>query len=148
MIIRINIDGACNNHLEDPPMGIGAAVFFNDEYQEEYSVAQGFAPGEVGLRGTNNIAEWLGCILGMQVYDILKDEYPDATLFVIQSDSSTITNQYNGRFKINSDHFREYYQQAHQHAKDDIKIEWVPREQNKEADKLSKEGLRIAAEKV
>lgn len=138
MIIRVNFDGACWNkeghrHL----MGVGVAVFIDEVYQEDLSRALGYNQEN----GTNNIAEWLGCVEAARIVKDLRKSFPGER-FQVCSDSQIITNQFNGTYNINQDVFRKYLAEAKRFDSID-KVHWIPREQNKEADKLSKQGLDI-----
>lgn len=144
-IIQIKFDGACRNvPNQSSVMGIGVAVFFDNEYVEEESVAIQIVPESV--RGTSNIAEWEGCIEAWKIAMTLYSKYPGNTI-KIYSDSQLITNQFNGLFAINNLSFSTYYKMGKE-IQDKIlpsiaMIEWIPREENKEADKLSKIGLKV-----
>jgi ribonuclease HI len=142
MNIKIHFDGACNNQHEDSNMGIGVAVFINNEYCEELSKFELVKSTEFE-RGTSNIAEWLGCVEAMKLASELKDvEFND--IIEVYSDSKLITEQFNGNYKINKLNFLNYYRQAKYYSNQSgvNKINWVSRKQNKEADRLSKKGLR------
>jgi ribonuclease HI len=141
--IKLFFDGACNNKLEAPNMGIGIAVFINNNYHEEFSNPI-FACSTEEERGTSNIAEWRGCMEAMRKANKLKRKFPDA-VFEVFSDSQVITYQFNGDYIIKKPEFIKYHNQAWLFAeKVGIKkITWIPREQNKIADKLSKRGLQL-----
>lgn len=137
MKAEIYFDGACWNkegyqHL----MGIGVAVFLDNEYQEELSRAIHLEdPG-----GSNNIAEWEGCVEAMKIAgDLVKEGYT----VKIFSDSQLIANQFNGNFRINKVDFLNYFRTAKYHANKAgiTSIVWIKRELNKKADELSKIGL-------
>lgn len=145
-MIHIKFDGACNNHIKEGlrPMGIGVAVFFDDEYIPEESIAVLVEPKVVN--GTNNIAEWEGCYEAWKKVWELEDKYPGNPIRMY-SDSLIIANQFNGEYGINEVTFQPYYDltiamQANSKSNKNLKIEWVKREFNKEADKLSKNGLQ------
>jgi ribonuclease HI len=136
--VRVNFDGACWNkeghwHL----MGVGVAVFINEVYEEDLSRAYGV----VQSNGTNNIAEWIGCCKAAEIIKDLKKTYTDAEYrYKVCGDSQIIVNQFNGSYAMNQEVFRMYRKEAL--SFNSIKeVTWVPREQNKEADKLSKQGL-------
>lgn len=143
--LSIYFDGACHNKKgEHTPMGIGVAIYMEDIYFEEYSIAE-----YVGL-GTSNIAEWNACVTTManissfSNYGIIDDD----TIVEIYSDSQLITNQFNGLWKMNDKDFKERYKAAWMLLRESNigeeykKITWIPREQNQQADKLSKIGLK------
>jgi ribonuclease HI len=152
MHIRINFDGACNNHLIkkgiDPPMGLGIAVFINNEYCEELSKFVG-VPGKIN--NTSNVAEWMACVEAFKLAAELFDSNHE-DIFEIQSDSELITKQYNGVYDITKEHFKQYRREAKHHSSNAniryLNIKWVKREFNKEADRLSKKGLQSILQNV
>lgn len=143
MKIDIYQDGSCNNHQEDPYGGIGVAVFIDDNYEEELSRAILVQPKGIDNRNTNNVIEWEACVEAMRIYKELFKEYPNAT-FNVFSDSQVITQVFNGRHKTHTPSFIEYNKSAHEFVDKiaTVKINWVPREQNKYADKLSKDAYK------
>lgn len=138
-IARINFDGSCNNHLDKPSMGIGVAVFLEEVYQEELSRAIHISADSREEKLTSNVAEWQACIEAMKVAVGLRQ---DGYAIFVFSDSQVITNQFNGDFYINKPEFREASRTAHFYAQKAgvSKIKWIPREENQEADDLSKLG--------
>lgn len=142
--IRINFDGACNNHLEEPPAGVGVAVFIDGVYSDNLSYAVPIYPNELGLRNTNNTTEWQGCLYAMQTFRELRLRYPSAN-FTVQSDSQIVVQVFNGRHQTHTEHFKLYNEQAKNIlGKTNLLIEWVKRDFNKEADKLSKLAIKQA----
>lgn len=144
MNIRVTQDGACwNKEGKSQMMGLGVAVFFDEVYQEDLSLAKGVIDNE---NGSNNVAEWLACIEAMRIAKELHKEYPKANIKV-QSDSQVVTRVFNGEHQTHTPLFVTYKEQAQAYAKGlQIYIEWIDRKFNKEADKLSKEGLQIVKE--
>lgn len=145
MKVKIYFDGACNNHAQTKPMGIGVAVFIDDEYNEDLSIAIGINDGDIEDASTSNIAEWIGCVEAMKTAHAIKKENPNCSI-QIYSDSQIITRQFNGMYQIKTQQFFKYKEQAKLlWLKMKIPlIEWIPRELNTYADKLSKEGIQIA----
>lgn len=143
MQIRLNFDGACNNVTNTPmPMGIGVAVFYDNVYQEDVSI------GMFGGLGTSNVAEWRGCLESFRFLERNLEKLGKAAVqnAIIQSDSQLITNQYNRIFKIKEPSFGKYFATCRKIAVEigwNGQIEWVRREFNTEADKLSKKGLKV-----
>jgi len=139
-IAKIFSDGAANNHLGKPSMGYGVAVFLEGVYTEELCRAVHVAAESREEKLTSNVAEWYACIEAMKVaVGLRQDGY---TVFAY-SDSQVIVNQFNGDFYINKPEFREAFTTAHHYAQKAgvSKIKWIPREENQEADDLSKLGL-------
>lgn len=137
--IDLKFDGACDNNSKYKYMGVGVAVFLNSEYSEEHSTAR-----MGGLYGTNNIAEWKGMQDALKIATKLLVEYPDAHVR-IYGDSQLIIKQFNLEWKVKNDTLRQYFsdcRKRYQKIKENIKVvEWFPREDNVEADILSKKGI-------
>lgn len=139
-IAKIYCDGACNNKLDKPAMGMGVAVYINEEYQEELSRAFKIEPEVREEKLTSNVAEWFAAMEGMKIAaDLIKDVH----LIFVYSDSQVITSQFNGDYAIRKEEFEEYFKVAHTYAQiaGVSKMTWIPREENTKADELSKIGL-------
>lgn len=139
MHIRIHFDGAVSESKIGCDIGIGVACFVNGQYQEDLCKF-------VGHKGwhssSSNVAEWMACI---EALITAVDYFEHGDKIEIVSDSQLIVNQFNGEYQITKPHFQELYRQAKIWA-DKIsinKIKWVPREENQEADRLSKKGLAL-----
>lgn len=137
MKVEIWVDGSCHNLMLNggSPMGVGLHLVCGDLVIDHAYY--------VGL-GTNNIAEWQGLVLGFE--EALKlHKIARISELVIYSDSQIIVYQYNGKYAVNNQEFLPFYTKAKQLEKLFgsevlIKLEWIPREQNNIADKLSKLG--------
>ena len=99
--------------------------------------------------GTNNIAEWLALISGMQL--MLKhwnECWLDGPITVqwnkyrIYTDSNLIVGQANGRFRVRNEGLRPFYKMFREIEKAckniDFEIVWIARRFNKTADTYSK----------
>lgn len=139
--IVIKFDAACRNVVgENCPMGLGVAVFINDEYREDLSIAQYFETKEI--LGTSNVGEWNALIQALIVAQQLRKHYPKEKIKVF-GDSQLIVNQFNLLWRIKEKNFEPFFKRAKQlnlGAKVG-EIYWIPREQNTHADDLSKLGL-------
>jgi len=86
-------------------------------------------------QGTNNEAEYSGLLLAIYTaVELGADELQ------VRSDSKLVVNQMNGSWAIHKNHLKGYADEAHR-AKSPLRafsIKWVPREQNEEADRLSR----------
>jgi len=144
MKYEIFFDGACHNVPEDPNpiMGIGMAVFADGRYCPDFSEAENYRHHII--RGTNNIAEWRGAVIAMRFASQLKQHITLDEQIIVYSDSQIIAEQFNGRYQIKDDNFKEFYEQAKEFAKiaGVERIEWIPRERNRYADVLSKIGRK------
>ena len=86
---------------------------------------------------TNNVAEYSGLIAGLR----LAEEFaPDADIEV-RMDSKLVVEQMSGRWKIKHPDMRPLAAEANRLAPSGTTYTWVPREQNKHADRLANEAL-------
>ena len=143
MVIKIHFDGAVSKSQLGCDMGIGVAVFVDDEYREDLSK---FVPVRGSHNSSSNVAEWIGCVEAFIVAYDLCQKFDKFDKIEVYSDSQLITYQYNDLYQIKKDNFQEYYRQAKIWAKkaglQNLKVQWVRRELNKEADKLSKKAIK------
>jgi ribonuclease HI len=93
--------------------------------------------GSLGI-ATNNIAEYRGLIAALQwaVEHELKS-------FTVRGDSQLIVEQMRGNYKVKNEGLKPLYLQARMLVMQigDVRFEYVPREQNKDADRLSNLGM-------
>jgi broad specificity phosphatase PhoE/ribonuclease HI len=86
---------------------------------------------------TNNVAEYSGLIAGLR----LAEEFaPDADIEV-RMDSKLVVEQMSGRWKIKHPDMRPLAAEADRLAPFGTAYTWIPREQNKHADRLVNEAL-------
>ena len=123
--MRVWIDGIC----EPNPGKMGIGIFFEDG--TEISKKLG--------KGTNNIAEYLSLLHAIE--ELKKKGIKQAA---IHSDSRLLVNQMNGKWKIKSATSKKYVHTIKQKIENyglRLDIQWIPREDNKKADMLSKKAL-------
>lgn len=86
---------------------------------------------------TNNVAEYTGLLIGLRVCAELGDVRID-----VRMDSKLVVEQMTGRWKIKHEHMRTLAMQART-AIDPalVRYAWVPRERNRDADRLVNESL-------
>jgi ribonuclease HI len=127
--LTINTDGAA---VPNPgPAGIGA-VLRDEKGSIVAEISQDIGPS------TNNKAEFLALIAALEKALELNADHVD-----IKSDSELIVRQLEGKYR--SKLMKELYEQAVSLLGEfkSYTVRHVPREQNKEADALSKRALRI-----
>jgi ribonuclease H / adenosylcobalamin/alpha-ribazole phosphatase len=90
---------------------------------------------------TNNVAEYRGLIAGLELYH---EHTPDAELEV-RMDSKLVVEQMSGRWKIKHPDMRPLAMAANRLAPSGITYTWIPREENRHADRLLNEALDAAA---
>ena len=145
--VEIFFDAACKNEPNvNCPMGLGIAVFVNDEYQEELSRAIPIEDNEED-EGTSNVGEWLALCNALEIAIDIKKDFPGRIR--IYGDSKLVVNQFNLLWQIKEEKFRKFFTRAR--AANMIakvgEIYWVPREQNTQADILSKMALQQVSQR-
>ena len=87
---------------------------------------------------TNNQAEYRAIIAALE-----KAIELGATHVVINSDSELVVRQLNGRYRVKNAHLKPLYQKIKQlqSSLEEFTITHIPREQNKEADRLANKAL-------
>jgi ribonuclease HI len=93
--------------------------------------------GSLGT-ATNNIAEYRGLIAALQ-WAVEHHVSP----LVVKGDSQLIIEQMRGNYKVKNEGLKPLYLQARMLVMQigDVRFEHVPREQNKDADRLSNIGM-------
>ncbi|MGB0101902.1 MAG: bifunctional RNase H/acid phosphatase [Nocardioides sp.] len=86
---------------------------------------------------TNNVAEYSGLIAGLR---LAQEHAPEADIEV-RMDSKLVVEQMSGRWKIKHPDMRPLAAEANGLAPFGTTYTWVPREQNKHADRLANEAL-------
>lgn len=127
MTLNIFTDGASRGN---PGLaGIGVVIHKDKEVLEKISEF-------VGKR-TNNEAEYLACIRGLERAKNIGDEKVN-----IFCDSEFLVKQLKGEYAIKSAQLKPLYEVASELLKElNAKIMWVPREENSVADSLANQGI-------
>jgi ribonuclease H / adenosylcobalamin/alpha-ribazole phosphatase len=86
---------------------------------------------------TNNVAEYSGLIAGLK----LAEEFAPEADIEVRMDSKLVVEQMSGRWKIKHPDMRPLATEANRLAPFGTTYTWVPREQNKHADRLANEAL-------
>ncbi|MEW1550693.1 bifunctional RNase H/acid phosphatase [Streptomyces tsukubensis] len=87
---------------------------------------------------TNNVAEYKGLIAGLRA---ARDIAPDASVRV-RMDSKLVVEQMSGRWKIKHPDMKPLAAEAARiFPRSAVTYEWIPREQNKHADRLANEAM-------
>jgi probable phosphoglycerate mutase len=131
--VQIEADGGSRGN--PGPAAYGAVLFDADsrEVIAERSETIGVA--------TNNVAEYRGLIAGLELY---QEHAPGADLEV-RMDSRLVVEQMSGRWKIKHPDMKPLAMQAKRLAPPGTTYTWIPREQNKHADRILNEALDTAA---
>jgi len=127
---QIYVDGASSGNPGDS--GAGMVIF--DENGTEISRDSIFL-GKM----TNNMAEYEALLRALE-----KAQEHGAQDLVVYTDSLLVANQVIGTYKINNDILRQYVVKVKNFISnfDHFAIQYIPREQNRIADKLAKNGIK------
>ncbi|QWZ06440.1 bifunctional RNase H/acid phosphatase [Nocardioides panacis] len=90
---------------------------------------------------TNNVAEYSGLVAGLELY---REHTPGARLEV-RMDSKLVVEQMSGRWKIKHQDMRALAERARALAPAGTTYTWIPREQNKHADRILNAALDAQA---
>ena len=131
MKLEIFTDGACSGN--PGPAAIGVVINKDGKTIKEISRSIGDA--------TNNIAEYTAMIWALQEALVLK-----AGEVLVKTDSELMYKQIIGEYKVKHEGIKPLFDQVIQLAKGFKRVEYqhVPREQNSEADKLARLGLKTS----
>lgn len=123
----VYFDGASRGN--PGPMAGGAVVTINEERR--------VLRGERG-HGTNNEAEYLGLLLGLQ--DALER---GATTVEVCGDSELVLRQLEGKYRVKAQNLRPHYEAAKRilTSFEHVAFRWVPRAENAAADRAANEAL-------
>ncbi|MCI4318616.1 MAG: ribonuclease HI family protein [Thermoplasmata archaeon] len=134
-IVRVAFDGACQ-----PPKGGGVATYgFVVEGEGLEHRDKGLAVPPWSPHATNNVAEYVAATRALEW--LLERGYRGIVL--VAGDSQLVIRQMQGEYEVRAEHLREYHAQLARLVAqfEDVRFSWIPREQNVEADRLSKEAL-------
>ena len=129
MKLIIYIDGACR--FNPGPAGIG--VWIADS---EGTVVKEIS--EYLGHGTNNVAEWTAYIRALEQSQVL-----GASELAVFSDSKLLCEQARGRYRVRDARLQKLHGQAKELEKNfkHVALSLIPREQNKNADRLAKQSV-------
>jgi ribonuclease HI len=129
-MITVYFDGLCY-----PKNPCGVAAYGYLVYRDGALIHRGFRAVGEGKGMTNNVAEYEGLMAAAQW---LNDEGIREKI-VIKGDSQLVIKQMKGEWKISSATSKKYVPEIRKLlAGKDVSFSWVPREENEEADKLSR----------
>ena len=135
--ITVYIDGGSRGNPGPSAIGV---VFRNENGQmfKEYS--------ECLPDGTNNEAEYQGAIFALKKFKALFGKKIAETSEVeVRSDSELLVKQLNGEYKILDEKIQKLFLEVWNLKFDfkSVKFKHIPREKNKEADRLVNEALDV-----
>ena len=133
MLIEVYFDGLCQ---PKNPGGIACYAFLVKRDGRTVHSDYGVAGEPFSKDSTNNVAEYTALA---KVLEWLAASGLTSDKIVINSDSQLVVNQLEGNYKVKGKRIIPLYKQVLLlKAKfSDIEIKWVPREKNREADRLT-----------
>ena len=132
---HIYIDGAC---LGNPGLSGAGMVAFDGEGNELWR--ESIHLGEM----TNNMAEYEALVRALRKVD----HSPKAV--IIYTDSLLVANQVLGKYRLKSEGLKPYLEEALRliRALPQLTVKYIPREGNRIADKLAKDGAKKGGRRV
>ena len=131
-MITIYFDGLCYPKNPGGVAGYGYLV-----YRDSEPIWRGFGGVGEGRGMTNNVAEYEALMAAAQW---LVDEGIEDRI-LIKGDSELVIKQMKGQYKVSSATSKKYVPEIKRLLQGkDVSFSWVPREENEEADKLSRMG--------
>ena len=125
-IIRCAFDGSKNKN------GV-ACGFIVGHTKKHFDLPASYTHNQAEITGLYKLASFLWRN---------RDKLHEDDKVIIKSDSKLVVNQINGKWKVNDRQWQFVYAQIrevfYRIPPKDIKVIWVPREENEEADKISK----------
>ena len=132
-MIEVYFDGLCQ---PINPGGIACYAFIVTIKEKIIHSESGLAEDPFSNNSTNNVAEYVALARAL---DWLIQNNLHSEKIRIRSDSQLVVNQLMGNYKVNAmriiPHFNKIIKLKAEFQ--DIQIQWVPREKNKEADMLT-----------
>ena len=129
-MIIVYFDGLC---YPQNPGGVAAYGYLI--YRDNEPIWKGFGAVGEGRGMTNNVAEYEGLLAAARW---LNDEGIDEKI-EIRGDSELVIKQMKGEYRISSATSKRYVPQIKKLLEGkEVSFRWVPREENEEADRLSR----------
>ena len=149
-MIEVNFDGLC---IPNNSEGIPCYAYLVKRDGRRVHSEYGRVPTSYSKEATNNVAEYVALIRSLEwlkengygsenanspLFQTRSDDNPTEEI-TIRGDSALIINQVNMKYKVSKVHLRPLHKRAMSLISQfrNLKIIWVPREENSEADKLS-----------
>lgn len=128
-LLELHIDGASRGN----PGEAGFGVFVTDAQGTEVASLYGYLG-----RATNNVAEYQALVQALRYAHAR-----GATRVRVFSDSELVVRQLNGEYKVKHPDMKALYSEASSLLRgfQEAKVAHVPRERNKEADRLANRAL-------
>ncbi len=132
-MIKVYFDGACEPINPEGIATFGYVIYRDDE---KLIVGKGIASEPLSSQTSNNVAEYTALINALEW--LITNNYRTDNIHVY-GDSQLTIRQMIGKYAVKAEKLIPLYARAQKLATqfDSIKFEWIPREANEEADKLT-----------
>jgi ribonuclease HI len=139
-LIEVYFDGLCQ---PINPGGISCYAFIVRSEGKIIYTDYGVAGEPFSEDSTNNFAEYTALVKALQW---LHANNLGSNRIEVKSDSQLVVNQLTGDYKVKSRRIMSLYKQVLLLKKKflDIEVKWVPRDENREADRLTKKAYNKA----
>ncbi|MFH0989081.1 MAG: ribonuclease HI family protein [bacterium] len=130
MIFHAHTDGASRGN----PGEAGIGITIRDDAGRKITSLSGY----IGI-ATNNVAEYTALLACLKAI-----AGTPCTRLIVHSDSELMVRQLNGKYKVKDSNLKTLFSQAQRilrQASFDFEIRHIPREENKEADRLANFGI-------
>lgn len=137
--VLVHFDGACEELGGRRVAAYGYTLEGAGLRHDDFGLA--VPPGHP--RATNNVAEYVGAICALEW--LVRHGY-DGEVRVV-GDSQLVVRQMRGEYRVRAEHLRPYHERLSQLARSFRRVEyaWVPRDENVQADALSKRGIGLGS---
>jgi ribonuclease HI len=136
---KVNFDGLCE------PKNPGGIATYAYVIKIDNQVLQGYGLAEKpwSKDSTNNVAEYMGAYCAIRKLIQL-----GITKAIFYGDSQLIIRQLSGEYRIKSPRLKRIYDKIQESLKnfEHIEFKWIPREENTEADRLTRIAYKLALE--
>lgn len=132
--LKLYFDGGCT-----PPQAGGVATYgWRICTEDGVRLYDGSGRLPAGPASTNNTAEWAGLLNGLKA---LYGHSEWSGKVHIYGDSMLVICQLNGEWKVKKPHLRPYHEECRRLLDGKLwEAMWIPRDQNKECDRLTRDG--------
>jgi ribonuclease HI len=139
-LIEVYFDGLCQ---PINPGGIACYAFIVKSEGNIIHADYGVAGEPFSADATNNFAEYSALVKALQW---LHANNFSSSRVEIKSDSQLIVNQLSGDYKVRARRIMSLYKQVLflKNKFQDIEIKWIPRDKNREADRLTNKAYNMA----
>jgi ribonuclease HI len=142
MEFKIYFDGACEPKNPGGALGYGYLI-----YEDENLILYDSFYEPASRSNTNNVAEYKACLMALQsLSEYIISQGIDRFSTIILGDSKLVVNQMNGDWYVNKGAYVPYAIETAGFLAENFEeyiFKWIPREQNQDADAMSKHELEL-----